>query len=178
LGELASLRKIGTVDEYMERFLALVARAGNLDESQQVNIYTAGLLELLKTNVELLNPQDMEMAMSLARAYERRLAVIAEANKGPASKPGRLPPPRLTPTPTTTTTSTTPSAGIAAPTPHPFKCLTTDEMVKQRQAALCFNYDELFSRGHKCKILFEITAINDYDQEEADASLMMMIDQL
>jgi hypothetical protein len=32
LGELASLRKTGTVDGYMECFLAHVARAGNLDE--------------------------------------------------------------------------------------------------------------------------------------------------
>jgi hypothetical protein len=70
LGELASLRKTGTVDENTERFLALVAHAGNLDESQQVNIYTTRLLEPLKTNVDLLNLQDMETAMSLAPAYE------------------------------------------------------------------------------------------------------------
>jgi hypothetical protein len=93
LGELASLRKTGTVDDYTKRFLALVAHAGNHDESQQVNIYTARLLEPLKTNVELLNPQDMETVMSLAQAYERRLTVIVEANKAPASKPGHLPPP-------------------------------------------------------------------------------------
>jgi hypothetical protein len=36
-----------------------------------VNIYTTGLLDPFKTNVELQNLQDMEMvAMSLARAYE------------------------------------------------------------------------------------------------------------
>jgi hypothetical protein len=32
LGELASLRKMGTVDDYTECFLAHVARAGHLDE--------------------------------------------------------------------------------------------------------------------------------------------------
>jgi hypothetical protein len=53
LGEFASLRKTGTVDDYTEPFLAHVARAGPLDEQQQVNIYTASLLELLKTDVEL-----------------------------------------------------------------------------------------------------------------------------
>jgi hypothetical protein len=31
LGELASLRKTGIVDNYTERFLAHVARAGHLD---------------------------------------------------------------------------------------------------------------------------------------------------
>jgi hypothetical protein len=55
LGELTSLRKTSTDDDYTKRFLAHMARAGHLDEIQQVNIYTAGLLELLKMDVELLN---------------------------------------------------------------------------------------------------------------------------
>jgi hypothetical protein len=71
LGKLASLRKTTTVDEYTERFLAHVARTEPLDEQQQVNIYTAGLLEPLKMDFELQNPQDMEMAMSLVWAYKR-----------------------------------------------------------------------------------------------------------
>jgi hypothetical protein len=32
-----------------------------------------------------------------------------------------------------------------------------------------------FAHGHKCKLLFNITVVNDYDLEEADISLMMMI---
>jgi hypothetical protein len=71
LGKLASLCKTTTVDGYTERFLAHVARAGTLDEQQQMNIYSVGLLEPPKTDVKLQNPQDMEMTMSLARAYER-----------------------------------------------------------------------------------------------------------
>jgi hypothetical protein len=35
LGELVSLRKTGTVDDYTERFLAHVARAGPLDSSSK-----------------------------------------------------------------------------------------------------------------------------------------------
>jgi hypothetical protein len=88
LGELASLHKTGIVDDYIKRFLAHVARVGPLDE-QQVNIYTAGLLKPLKTNVELQNPTDMEMAMSLARVYERRLMVLADSNKVPSTNPVR-----------------------------------------------------------------------------------------
>jgi hypothetical protein len=44
-------------------------------------------------------------------------------------------------------------------------------MAERRQQGLCFNYDEPFSRNQKCKMLFEITAINDYEVEEVDASL-------
>lgn len=58
-----------------------VARASTLDEQQQVNIYTVGLVEPLKTDVELQNPYDMEMEMSLAQTYERRVVVMANANK-------------------------------------------------------------------------------------------------
>jgi hypothetical protein len=75
------------------------------------------------------------------------------------------------------TTSTTTTAGATAPTPCPFKRLTTEEMAAQCQVGLCFDYDESFSCGHKCKMLFEIIAIN-YDVEEANASLMMMIGRL
>jgi hypothetical protein len=53
LGELVSLCKTSTVDDYTECFLAHVARARALDEQQQVNIYTVGLLKPLKTYVEL-----------------------------------------------------------------------------------------------------------------------------
>jgi hypothetical protein len=147
LGKNASLRKMGTIDNYMECFLAHMACTDSFDEQQQVNIYTPRLLEPLKTDVELLNPQDMETAMSLARAYERHLAVIAEANKEPALKPRRLPPPNATMTTTTTTMPTTMTMGATAPTSHPFKCLTTEEMAERCHAGLCFNCDEPFARG-------------------------------
>jgi hypothetical protein len=136
------------------------------------------LLEPLKTDVKLLNPQDMETDMSLARSYDRRLAVVAEVNKTPAGKLGRLPPPRATTTPDTMTTSTTTTTRATVPTPRPYKRLTAEEMAGRHQEGLCFNYDESFSCGHKCKMLFEITAVNDYNMEEADASLMMMIGSL
>jgi hypothetical protein len=48
-----------------------LAHVKPLNELQQVSIYMAGPLEPLKTNMELQNPQDIEKAMSLARAYKR-----------------------------------------------------------------------------------------------------------
>jgi hypothetical protein len=123
----------------MERFLAHLAHAGYLDERQQVNIYTAKLLEPLKTDIKLLDPQDMETAMLLAQAYERHLAVVAEANKAPTLKLGCLPPPKVTTTITRATTPTTTTMGVATPTSRPFKRLTAEEMTDQRRVGLCFN---------------------------------------
>jgi len=52
-------------------------------------------------------------------------------------------------------------------------------MAERRRSGLCFNCDEPFSRGHKCKHLFDITAINDYnnidDDADVDNNLLMMI---
>jgi hypothetical protein len=71
-------------------------------------------------DVKLLDPQDIETAMLLARVNEQRLAVVAEANKVSALKPRRLPPPKATMTTTTATMPTTTTMGAAAPT-SPFK---------------------------------------------------------
>jgi hypothetical protein len=63
-------------------------------------------------------------------------------------------------TPSAPTMTTTPGA---PPThlPRPHKCLTSTEMMKH---------------DHKCKNLFDITAVNDYDTKDIDNSLLMMID--
>jgi hypothetical protein len=49
-------------------------------------------------------------------------------------------------------------------------------MVERQHSRLC---DEPFTRGHKCKHLFDIMVVNDYDNNDNDAdienSLLMMI---
>jgi hypothetical protein len=67
LGELIQLHREGTVAEY------------------QVNIFTAGLRNPLRMNVELENPTTPEDAMALARTYEQRLSMVDDV-------PARLPP--------------------------------------------------------------------------------------
>ncbi|CAO2041786.1 unnamed protein product [Urochloa humidicola] len=172
LGELTALKKTGTVETYTEQFLALVARVHHLDEMQQVQIYTAGLMEPLKTDVELQAPQDMETAMSLARAYERRALVVADLTRGSttSSRSQTRAPQASTPLASRGATSSSPPEGAlatgtlntgassttATPPAHPYKKLTADEMQERRRLGLCFNCDEQFSRGHICKKLFKI----------------------
>ena len=99
----------------------------------------------------------MEMAMSLAWMYDQRAAKIADTNKSAASKP----PIRMLPLKAPPSTPPT-LASIGAPPavpPRPFKPLTIEEMTERHRAGLCFNCDEPFTRGHKCRHLFNITAI-------------------
>jgi hypothetical protein len=78
LGELIQLRRETTVVDYQTRFLALVNHCKVLTEPHRINIFTAGLRDPLKTDVELEQPTTLEEAMALARAYEQRLAMPAD----------------------------------------------------------------------------------------------------
>jgi hypothetical protein len=63
--------------------------------------------------------------------------------------------------------------------PRSFKHLTAEEMAERQCSELCFNCDEPFMRGHKCKHLFHIMAVNDYNSNDNDTdidnNLLMMI---
>jgi hypothetical protein len=61
-----------TVEEYQDRFQALLPRAGHLDEAQWVQLFTGGLLPPLSLDVRVHNPQSLAAAMSLARQLELR----------------------------------------------------------------------------------------------------------
>lgn len=55
LGELAACHRTGTIEEYQDRFQALLPCAGRLEE-QHVQLFTMGLLPPLSHDVEIHNP--------------------------------------------------------------------------------------------------------------------------
>ena len=56
LYELAECRRMGSVEEYQNRFQALLPRAGPLEEAQRVQLFTGGLLPPLSHAVWIHNP--------------------------------------------------------------------------------------------------------------------------
>jgi hypothetical protein len=60
------------LDDYQERFWDLLAQTTPLSQEQQVLLFTVGLPDHIKIDVELMAPQDFNQALNLARAYERR----------------------------------------------------------------------------------------------------------
>jgi hypothetical protein len=95
LGELVLLRRVGTVQEYTDQFLALACRDADLSDHQLVQIYTADLSNPLKTDVTLRRPATLDDAiispapMSSACSCTRRIRRPAAA---PARMPSPLPP--------------------------------------------------------------------------------------
>jgi hypothetical protein len=64
------LRQDGSVTNYQTKFLTQLTRCENLVEKHHINIFTAGLRNPLKTDVELENHATLEEAMALACTYE------------------------------------------------------------------------------------------------------------
>jgi len=71
LGELAACKRTGSVEEYQDRFQALLPRAGHLDEAQRVQLFTVSLQPSLSLDVEIHNPQTLAAAMSLVGGAPR-----------------------------------------------------------------------------------------------------------
>ena len=59
LGELARFKQTGSVADYVEMFQALLCRVDPLSVPQQVQIFTSGLTDRLRVDVELQNPSDL-----------------------------------------------------------------------------------------------------------------------
>ena len=169
LAELARLPFRGSVSNYQETFRMRLAHAGPLSAAQQVQLFTGGLPQPLRTDVELLAPADLQRAMALARAFERRSSALSLATFSRAS---RLPPrPTATSATTTAVTAPAPTSGSVTPSnpPRPLRRLTPAEMAEHRQQGLCYNCDEQYTRGHKCPRLFylEVTDADEDDTEES-----------
>jgi hypothetical protein len=160
LGELCHLRCTGSVDDYQAQFLTLLARCGGVTEPQQIVIFTAGLWDPLRTDVELQKPLTLEEAVALARAYERRLscdtsgrAVPSGSRTSMSSPASRTAAPRAAAGAPSTATVAVPCPPAAARPPRPalssrLTRLTPEEMARRREAGLCFNCPEKFSRDH------------------------------
>lgn len=160
LGELKELTQTGTIEDYQAKFLAILCRADNLQPRQQVQLFTPGLREPIRTDIELQNPASLQMAMALARAYERRAQVTGQAVMPQPTQPA------TTPVKAFTTTNTAQPALPIVPTLKPGmrseqprrtmrrRYLTSEEMEQRRTTGLCYNFEEKFTPTHCCKRIF------------------------
>jgi hypothetical protein len=106
LFELTDCRRSGTMEEYSNRFQALLPRMGRLDEIQRVQLYTSGLLPPLSHAVRIHNSETLAAAMSLVRQIE-----LMESER-PAPAPARLAPRGLLPAPAPRLASVTPLSRV------------------------------------------------------------------
>jgi hypothetical protein len=173
LFKLAECRRTGTMEEYANRFQALLPRTGRLDEAQWVQLFTGGLLPPLSHVVRIHNPTTLAAAMSMARQVEqmeldRRLQPLPQtAPRGllpaPAPRPA-LPTPLQPPALPAPPAATQQGRGEGSQ-----RRLSPDEMAERRRLGLCFNCNEKYARGHNrfCRRIFFLDGVEIDDVAEA-----------
>ena len=172
LAQLARLPFTSSVQEYSNRYNAILCHARDLNPRQKAELYVGGLPEHIQVDVELQHPPDLQTAMYLARAFERRAAAFMPAQP-PQQRGGRTPPrPSMAAPATGGAPATQPPALSPAATGQPrFRRLTTAEQLERRRQGLCFNCDEQYARGHVCKRLFYLETVDEYATAEDEGAV-------
>jgi hypothetical protein len=143
LVDLKELYQTSTVEDYQRRFLATLCHCKDVSATQKVHKFVAGLAEPLRTDVELEDPSNLQTAMKLVRAFERRqshtgAATPTATNSGSSSKPSN---------PTSSALSKTPAANLNKPR---LRRLSAEELAAKRARGECFYCTEKYTADHKC----------------------------
>ena len=172
MAELADCRRTGTVADYQDRFQALLARAGPLEEAQSVQLFTGGLLPPLSIDPdpEPANPGGRDEPGPAVR-------VVGTVHRASTQCRAQTSPVGASPSPSTASAASTAGSKAGPPrrrpphqAPHPGR---TGGATSPR---LCYNCDENFTRGHNriYKRLFLLEGIEDDDdaalQEHTEAA--------
>ncbi|XP_065852143.1 uncharacterized protein [Euphorbia lathyris] len=139
-------------------------------------MFTAGLIEILRVDVEMQNPPNLVTAMNLAKAFERKM----QLNRGNFSVGCPVPSwTALKPSTINTFNTQKPGMGntsrpttsmVSSASTPPIKRLGRAEMAERRAKGQCFNCDDLYSVGHKCKRLVCLLMDDLEHEEETEGS--------
>jgi hypothetical protein len=169
LAQLARLPFTSSVQEYSNRYNAVLCHARDLNPRQKAELFVGGLPEHIQVDVEMHHPPDLQTAMYLARAFERRAAAMqpaADSFVAPSLPRPGLPTPRHPVAGPSVTTGATLAVPAPLPAPAPsFRRLTPEELLERRRQGLCYNCDEPYVRGHQCKRLFYLESADFLDDD-------------
>ncbi|XP_014491240.1 uncharacterized protein LOC106753853 [Vigna radiata var. radiata] len=148
-GLLFKLTQSSTVNDYLTEFERLASRVVGLPPSFLLSCFILGLSPEIKREVLALQPLTFTQAAALAKLQEDK---FHDLRKGPRN--------RFPFQPSPISTSLSPPQGRSSspllPTPSKtnYKKLSHEEMLARREKGLCYNCDEKFHPGHKCKARF------------------------
>ncbi|GMY21740.1 hypothetical protein FCV25MIE_16981 [Fagus crenata] len=117
----------------------------------QVSCFVSGLKESIKVDVMARRPADLSTAIRLERLYEAMNLLQRQLPSATTSNHGA--------------TSSNKEEGIPRQ-PMAIRRLSPSELQQMRDKGLCYNCNEKFHPGHRCKKLFFIEAC--HNEEDGD----------
>ncbi|KAL5701100.1 hypothetical protein ACHQM5_026475 [Ranunculus cassubicifolius] len=184
VAEFNRLSQTSSVQQYLDRFEELyplmLLRNKGLTESFFVDCFIGGLKEEIRHTVLMFKPITLHHAVSLARLQEATMDSLEKPKRGnyshfkssySFSSPQRLSSTNSPSVLGANKPTSTPLLESGSPKPlslPPIKRLSPAEMQLRKDKGLCYNCDETYVLGHKCKTkqLFLIVG----DDEETDVT--------
>ena len=140
---LFKLKQTTTVTDYQREFERLCNRVNGLSPTAIIDCFISGLKNHIQNELAIHQPTSISQAIGLAKLIESKTL----ASRPYQTNPSKFSKPPLLPTPFTPTLPKPPD-----PQQHiPIRRLNPTEMQQRKSQGLCFNCDERFHPGHRCK---------------------------
>ncbi|PNX94328.1 Ty3/gypsy retrotransposon protein, partial [Trifolium pratense] len=158
-GALFKLSQTSTVKEYQNQFEALANRITGLPPSCYLSCFISGLKPAIRREVLAFQPVTLIQAISLAKLQEDKFSDRSfHPNRTNTATSSQSP---------NTNSSFKPTMSVVAPkTQTAVKRLSPEELQARREKGLCYNCDERYQRGHRCKRLFHLLIVEPEDSTE------------
>ncbi|XP_006582748.1 uncharacterized protein [Glycine max] len=170
-GALFKLTQRGNVNEYLTEFERLANQVIGLPPPFLLSCFISGLMPEIRWEVLALQPISLPQAIALAKLQEDKLrdrSVATHPNLPPSSSTSR--------SNSLAQSSSFPPSSSHQRSKPPFVQSTPEEMAFRREKGLCYNCDDKWNPGHRCKggILLLITDNPVTEEETHEASLDSM----
>jgi hypothetical protein len=146
--QLINLKQKGSVIEHIENFQRLNIKVTDILDEHLIDVFIGTLRDNIQHEVCLWEPKSLENSFRVARNVESKNMAMATRR---------------------TTTNIYRENNIpSSKTPQPTK-LTPQQLEERKEKGLCFNCDNKYSKGHKCreKKLFYIHCEEEEEQEQS-----------
>jgi hypothetical protein len=146
LGRLTKLKKSGTMEDFIAAFECLAFRTEGMFDAFFRECFINDFKDEIRAHVLMAQPQSWVEATKISKEAQQ---VVSSQNQ----KPSFIPHPKPV-------NPTTPSA------PLKIQKLTRAEMAEHQLKCLCYNYNDKYFLGHKCKEKNIFMAISEDISEE------------
>ncbi|KAJ4749205.1 polyprotein [Rhynchospora pubera] len=165
-GQLMKLSQTASVVDYQNKFEALASKVTGFTSDMLKSSFISGLHPRIQRAVIAQRPRDLDDAFALARVFEDQFADTRSIPKPWTARP---------------TPQSLPIASAMSEPPNklPIRRLTAAEQQERRAKGLCFNCDDRFTPGHRCKgrasLLF--LEVEDNANDEVETPILDLLVQ-
>jgi hypothetical protein len=146
LGRLTKMKQLGIVEDIIDAFECLYFRTDGMNDAFFRECFISGLKDEIRAHVLMARPSSWVQA---TKKYKEAQQVVSSQNCKPSFNPCPKP-----------VNPTTPSTSLK------IQKLTRAEMVEHQLKGLCYNCDDKYFPGHKCKEQNIFMAISEDILEE------------